>query len=208
MNNSLSRQILLSILGIAILIIAVLGISYAIFVTTLTGTKENEITTGTISMSFVESNDGISMFNAMPLSNSEGMKLNGTRETYDFVVNSIISGATTVNYEVVAEKIIDDYTILPNSDIRLYLEKYENGRYVPTEITSTPKPFEEIGEVTQLGSPADGMLLYKGEFVNDGIDKKNFSDSFRLRMWIADSSVIDQTSRKLKLRVNVYGKVL
>ena len=103
MKSSLSRQILLSILGIAILIIAVLGISYAIFVTTLTGTKENEITTGTISMSFVENNDGISIFNAMPLSNTEGMKLNGSRETYDFVVNSVISGATTVNYEVVAE---------------------------------------------------------------------------------------------------------
>ena len=187
MKSSLSRQILLSILGIAILIIAVLGISYAVFVTTLTGTKENEITTGTISMSFVENNDGISMYNAMPLSNVEGMKLNGARETYDFVVNSIISGATTVNYEVVAEKIVDDYTILPNSDIRLYLEKYENGKYVPTEITSTPKSFEEIGAITELGSPAEGMLLYEGEFVNDSTEKKNFSDSFRLRMWVADS---------------------
>lgn len=208
MKSSLSRQILLSILGIAILIIAVLGISYAIFVTTLTGTKENEITTGTISMSFVENNDGISIHNAMPLSNAEGMKLSGDREIYDFVVNSVISGATTVNYEIVAEKILDDYTILPDSDIRLYLEKYENGEYISTDITFTPKPFEEIGTITELGSPAEGMLLYEGKFVNDSTDKKVFSDSFRLRMWVADSSIIDQISRKFKIRVNVYGKVL
>ena len=177
MKSSLSRQIMLSILGIAILIIAVLGISYAVFVTTLTGTKENEITTGTISMSFVENNDGIAMYNAMPLSNKEGMTLSGSNETYDFVVNSTIYGDTTVNYEIVAEKIIEDYTILPNSDIRLYLEKYEDGKYVPTQITSIPKPFQEIGNVTLLGSPSEGMLLYEGKFVNDSTEKMVYTDS-------------------------------
>lgn len=208
MQNSLSRQILLSVFGLAILIIAVLGISYAIFVTTLTGTKENEITTGTIAMSLVESNDGIVMHNSMPMSNAEGMSLLGAGKTYDFVVNSTISGATTVNYEVVAERILDDYVGLPNDEIRLYLEKMENGQYIPTSVTASPKPFMASGEISQLGSPSDGMILYEGAFVNTDAEKKYFSDSFRFRMWVADSSIIDEVSRKFKIRINVYGKVL
>ena len=43
MDNSLSRQILLSILGIAILIVAVVGVSYAVFTTSMDGSKINVI---------------------------------------------------------------------------------------------------------------------------------------------------------------------
>lgn len=209
MQNSLSRQIILSILGIAILIVAVVGISYAIFVTTLTGTKENEITTGTISMSFVEQNDGISIKEAMPLSNQEGKLLSGDNNVYDFVVSSVISGVTTVDYEVVAEKIeFSDNQKLSDGNVRLYLQKMEKNQFKDTVLTSNPKPFIPNNEESVLGSPAEGMTLYKGSFDNKSTDKKSFNDSFRLRMWVSDDTVLDDIQRTFKIRINVYGKVL
>lgn len=209
MQNSLSRQIILSILGIAILIIAVVGISYAVFVTTLTGTKENEITTGTISMSFVEENDGISISNAMPMSNKVGKKLDGAGNTYDFVVSSTIAGITTVNYEIVAEKLpFSDYESLSDENIRIYLQKKDNDIFVDVPITSVPTSFRADGQVSILGSPAEGMILYKGSFENNTTEKKSFSDYFRLRMWVSDNTILDNIVRKYKLKINVYGKVL
>lgn len=209
MQNSLSRQIILSILGIAILIIAVVGISYAVFVTTLTGTKENEITTGTISMSFIEENDGISISNAMPMSNRAGKNLDGPGNTYDFVVSSTIAGITTVNYEVVVEKLpFSDYESLSDDNIRIYLQKKDNNVFTDVPITSVPTSFRANGQISLLGSPAEGMILYKGSFENSTIEKKSFNDYFRLRMWVSDDTILDDIVRKYKLKVNVYGKVL
>ena len=59
MEKSDSRDVLLSVFGVALLIVAVAGISYAIFTFTKYGTKENIIKTGAISMSFVESSNNI-----------------------------------------------------------------------------------------------------------------------------------------------------
>ena len=209
MQNSLSRQIILSVLGLAILISAVVGISYAVFVTTLTGTKENEITTGTISMSFIEKNDGISITNAVPMSNNVGKKLDGAGNVYDFVVSSTIAGITTVNYEVVAEKIpFVDYEHLSDENIRIYLQKYEDGKYVDVPITSTPSKFISNDQESILGSPAEGMILYEGSFENNTAEKRSFNDYFRLRMWVSDNTILDNIIRKYKLKINVYGKVL
>ena len=42
-NNNSSKQILLSVLGVAILVVAVVGISFAAFSYSKTGTVENTI---------------------------------------------------------------------------------------------------------------------------------------------------------------------
>lgn len=208
MSDSVSKQILLSILGIALLIIAIVGISYAVFATTLKGSEENVITTGTISMSYVESTNGVSISNAMPMSDEEGKSLTGEDNVFDFTVSSVIKGKTTVSYEVVAEKVTIDGAVVPDKDVRLYLQKKVADQYVDTEITSTPSSFISNGVVSALGSPAEGMILYKGDFTSDKVTGGEFSDSFRLRMWLSRDSVIDEVPRTFKIKINVYGKVL
>lgn len=208
MTDSISKQILLSVLGIALLIIAIVGISYAVFTTTLRGSEENVITTGTISMSYVEATNGISISNAMPISDYEGKNLTGENNVFDFTVSSVIKGKTTVNYEVVAEKVSVDGELVPDQNVRLYLQKKVADQYVDTEITSIPSPFVSNGSVSVLGSPAEGMILYKGDFTSGEASGGEFSESFRLRMWLSEDSVIDEIPRMFKIRVNVYGKVL
>ena len=84
MQNTDSRNILLSIIGIAILFVAVIGISYAIFMFTGKGMKKNTISTGNISMTYTESDNVIAIDNAVPMSDSAG-KLQ--KEYFDFVFN-------------------------------------------------------------------------------------------------------------------------
>lgn len=55
MNENSSKQVLLSVLGIAVLVVAVVGVSFAFFTYSRQGTQENTITTGEIFFDFTES---------------------------------------------------------------------------------------------------------------------------------------------------------
>ena len=52
MNENSSKQVLLSVLGIAVLVVAVVGVSFAFFTYSKTGEKNNTLTTGNIFFNF------------------------------------------------------------------------------------------------------------------------------------------------------------
>ena len=52
MEDNNKKTLILSIIGILVLVIAVVGVSFAMYSFSGTGTKQNVITTGTVSMSF------------------------------------------------------------------------------------------------------------------------------------------------------------
>ena len=66
MEENSSRKVLLSVLGVAILVVAVIGVSFALYSTSSTG-KVNSISTGTITMSYTEPSNGINLTNALPI---------------------------------------------------------------------------------------------------------------------------------------------
>ena len=85
-----------------VLLITVIGISYAAFNYVGTGQKLNTITTGAISMNYIESSNIISMNNALPTTDNTGKKRLNTGEYFDFTVKSSIKGNTDINYEIAA----------------------------------------------------------------------------------------------------------
>jgi len=208
MENVNSKQVILSVIGISILILAVVGVSYAIFSLTLNGSQENRLTTGTISMSYVEATNGISIDNAMPISDEEGKNLSGENEKFDFTISADIAGITTVHYEISAEKITDYSEQILDKDIKLYLQKKSGDIYVDTPITSTPKAFIPLDTDSLVGVPSGQMILYSSTFSNKTPSLNTYSESFRLRMWLADTANIDNISRSFKVKVNVYSKTL
>lgn len=56
MNNNSSKQVLLSVIGVAILVVAVVGVSFAFFSYVYNGGTANEINTGTIVFTASDSN--------------------------------------------------------------------------------------------------------------------------------------------------------
>ena len=78
MEEDNSRKVFLSVLGVAILLVAVVGVSFALYSTSSTG-KDNSISTGTITMSYTEPTNGILLENALPISDAAGKTLSGDK---------------------------------------------------------------------------------------------------------------------------------
>ena len=65
-----SKQVLLSVLAVAILVVAVVGVSFAFFTYSKQGETVNTITTGTLVFSYNEPANGILLEDAVPMSDS------------------------------------------------------------------------------------------------------------------------------------------
>lgn len=213
MEHTESRQIILSVLGIAVLIIAFVGVSYAAFHTilgqsSLGQSSENGISTGTISLVFEDDTEAISINNAMPVADSYGKEMNGSGNVYDFSIRSILSKGTTLNYEISAEKLPIDGVTLNDADIRIYLQKEENGHYIDTPITMTPQAFKPLTEDSFLGSQAGDMVLYSGTLSNFSNCDEELAEKFRLRIWVSKDTIIDSISRQFNIKLNVTAKAI
>ncbi len=196
MSEKNSKQVLISILGVAILIVAVVGISFAAFSYSKTGTTVNTVTTGTITMSYTEPTNGITLTNALPITDDSGKKLTGTNNTFDFTVASTISGDATINYAITAS--IDSSSTVPNSGIKVYLTSGDDATIVvaPTLVSNlTPTTSSEAS-----GAPSGQFVLVSNS------TKASTTTSYRLRMWVADTYSAPSSQQTYKLRVNVYGK--
>ena len=112
----------LPIILIIFLITFVIGITIAIYNYTKTG-NQNAITTGNVSMSFMESTNVINITNALPMGDAEGKVLD---KYFDFSVttnlDSVYDVDTPVYYEIELEPLSVDsgYTALTNDQIKVY----------------------------------------------------------------------------------------
>lgn len=205
-NNNSSKQILLSVLGVAILVVAVVGISFAAFSYSKTGVKENTITTGTITMTYTEQTNGISLTDALPITDDAGKALKGDGKTFDFTVGATIAGDTNINYVISAVK--DAASDLPDSGVKVYLTA--TAGETETAVLG-PKLVSELDKTVagnDAGAPADQYILKTGNYTATG------NDNYRLRMWVdanygqhTDSTNTTEFAKQHKyiLKVNVYG---
>ena len=195
-NNNNSKQVLLSVLGVAILVVAVVGVSFAAFTYSKTGEKVNTITTGTITMSYSETTNGINLANALPMTDAVGKALKEENQYFDFTVSATITGTTTINYAVTATKESD--STIPDAGVKVYLTDMDGD--ADTEILA-PTKVSELGVTSSdvSGAPDDQYKLTSGTFSATG------GHDYRLRMWVADDYAAPATAQTYKLRVNVYG---
>ena len=196
-DNNNSKQVLLSVLGVAILVVAVVGVSFAAFSYSKTGEKVNTITTGTISMNYVEDENAINLTNALPMTDDVGKALADTNQYFDFTVSANITGTTTINYAITAAKEVD--STLPDDAVKVYLTDMDGTAdtqiLAPTKVRGlTPTTGSESS-----GTPSGQFILHTGTF------DATSSHDYRLRMWVADDYQVTGASATYKLRVNVYG---
>lgn len=204
MIHSESRQIILSIVGISILIIAFVGISYAAFHSSLVGVGSNGISTGTISVSLKDNSDTISISNSLPMTDSEGMKLDGDGNVYLFTVQSNLSPNSTLNYEVSLQK-EESKNMLDDNLVRFYLEKYEHLMY---KSVLEPTSYVPLENDSFLGSKKGSMVIYSGTLTNTGDSTELLKGEFKLRMWVSNDAVIDSVSRNFGVKLNVVAKAI
>lgn len=198
MDNTLSRQILLAVLGLALLVLAIVGVSYAITIPNKSLNKVYLVS---------DDNSAISL-NNLPMSDYEGINLNGSSNVFDFCVKGNIADNASIDYVIALEKINYDYDSLDDKDVKVYLEKYNLKEFVSTDITSVPIAFTRNNIVSDISTPDGSMILYYGGLQNATTDKKEVNECFRLRLWIDEDSIIESSKKEFMARVNVYSKVL
>ena len=194
------KNYLVIILATALLLV-VISISYAAFSYTGTGQKLNTITTGAISMEYVESTNVISMNNALPTTDATGKKLSNSGEYFDFTVKSSIAGNTDINYEIAAKE--ENGNTFSGQNVKLYLTKVNSDG--SEEEAMPPKTYsEDQTSNVYTGRPSDMMSLFVGNLNQQG----DTEIKYRLRLWVDESYNPQNDNGGLiyKVKVNVYGQ--
>ncbi len=202
MNNTDSKNILLSVIGVAILFVAIVGISYAIFVYVKNGNTANTISTGKISMLYTESDNTISITNAIPTPDSTG-KIQ--KDYFEFTAAANIKGKASIDYEIRARRTDgEDANRLADNVVNLYIEKKEGSEYKAV-MEPTTYSITSSSTLNNIYVNKDSMLLYKGTIVsNDEVYKE---EKFRLRMWVNENYKMDDKEKIFKLKVDIYSNL-
>ncbi len=199
------KKMLLSILGVAILVVAVVGISFAVYTTTKTS-DYNEVDTGTVMVSYLESSSSINIANALPISDTDGKALTGTGKVFNFTVTTQATNALTVPYTISLTPDTTNNT-LPNGNVKVWLT--ENGN----TITSFGSNAKLVSNLTAINSGTRSgsfeLLSANDVFVAESEAAK--VHNYTLRMWVdigTDLSTINGgESATYSATVNVDSQV-
>ena len=198
-DNKKKVKIAITVL-VAALILAVVGVTYAVFNYTGQGSVVNSISTGVMTMTYTEADNKISITNAMPMEDNVGKKLTGTDQVFDFTVETNITGKQSIAYEVTALKA--DTSTLDNKDVRLYLEKSTDGTTY-SEVLA-PSAFTPIDSTAPDDTDLYGAK--KKEMVLDtGTIQSSVKYYYRLRMWVSKDYEITKDVKTFTVTVNAYG---
>ena len=195
------KQLLLSIGLVLILVLMIVGISYAAFKFVGAGKKLNTITTGAITMEYEESTNIISMTGALPTTDATGKVRLTEGEYFDFTIKSNIQGNANINWEIAAEDITASSKKIDGKNIKLYLTKLDSTG-AETQVMAPKVYSTDITENTYTGRPANMMSLAKGTMSASETTK------YRLRMYVDEdyNPQGDGGSLSFSVKINAYGK--
>ena len=194
------KRLLLSIGLVLILVLMIVGISYATFKFTGLGKRENTITTGAITMEYTESTNTISMTGALPTTDATGKVRLTAGEYFDFTIKSNIQGNANINWEITAEDVTTATRKIDGKNIKLYLTKLNGDN---EEEVMAPKVYTtESTENTYTGRPANMMSLAKGTM------SASETTNYRLRMYVDEdyNPQGDGGDLSFSIKINAYGK--
>ena len=184
MNENSSKQVLLSVIGIAVLVVAVVGVSFAFFTYSKTGTANNTLTTGSIFFDFTDGN-AINLTNQFPMADSEGEALTtDAHGALTFNVKGYDTSGKGIEYTVYAfpGDPVGTRDRFKDSEIKLNLSTTATG---VTNNFSTSKAVGEDGSLTS------GIVLATGKITANSSATQQ-DDAYTLRMWISDTVTIGE----------------
>lgn len=174
------KTLLFSILGVILLLVVVIGVSYAMYTFSANGTEENVISTGTVSITYSESST-ITLDNAYPSTDATGSGVTG--HDLVFTVNAAITGSTTISYEVGLANMTHNGN-LTEDYVKFNLKKGE------TYLLGTATTGVTIGSVkTNVGTLIPQYRLDGGT-----LSTADSSATYTLRAWISENYNLTQNA--------------
>ena len=196
------KENIIIIVVLVVMILAIVGVSYAAFSFSRTGSKVNTITTGSITMTYTETDNTINLTGALPTTDKTGMVRLNPGEYFDFTVSSKIAGDVNINYEISAKDVTSSSANkIDGSNIKLYLTRLTDDG--TEEELMTPETYNEESNANNFtGRPSGEMSLYTSSM------NSSESNKYRLRMWVDEdyNPQGDGGGLQFSVQINVYGK--
>ena len=183
------EKLIISILGLAILIVAIIGISFAAYRLSLTTKNASSISTTPVEVSFTESDNAVDLNNAMPVSDNTGKSMEDN--SFDFSVTTSAGSDISVPYKISITT--DNNNTLEDSFVKVYLLRDNEEIVKPILVSNLPI----------YSHRADSKILY--ETVDKFSSKKdNKTTHYTLKVWVdQDFDISNSDSKTFSLKVNV-----
>ena len=202
MENRKRNLIVIVLLLIGTVLITI-GTTIAFFNYAKTGSTENSIETGHLSFIYEEVSkigNGISIVDALPTSDVDGKTLTGTGKVFDFKVTSTTTPTVSIPYEITT-RVVDG-----SDDLTDYVKVYLTTVNVNSEEEKVLSIYSDLNDSTNvLASKYGDKTLYTDTIAQGST---NYTDNYRLRMWIDDSADFSDESfndKSFSIKVNVYA---
>lgn len=202
-NKNLDIKIFILVTLIFSLILLFGGITFALYKNLLKGSTNNVIETGTLYFTYnedVNSNNGINISNAFPISDEVGKVKTGKNNYFDFSIKS----KTTVGdlkYEVVVNKL--DNSTMKDEYVKVYVTEINGQKEMPSNLVLKDGVIKTYNELIN-SKIQSGKIVYEGEIKNNSL---NYNKNLRLRLWMSDKSINkpDIYNKTFSVKVNVIG---
>ncbi len=176
----MKKQNIIMGIGFVLLFVMVIGVSYAAYKFSAAGTKENVISTGTISMSYSQ-NSFIDLKHTYPKTDTYAIATKEDKSSMEFSVSMETSGTKQINYALAITN-IEEGTTLKSSKVKIYLEK--EGKVVNNFETNKGQTIESFKN-RYIEGLIDSYAIYQ-----DILTTSNKTHHYVLTSWIDESYIL------------------
>ena len=176
----MKKQNIIMGISFVLLFVMVIGVSYAAYKFSAAGTKENVISTGTISMSYSQ-NSFIDLKHTYPKTDTYAIATKEDKSSMEFSVSMETSGTKQINY-VLALTEIQEGATLKSDKVKIYLEK--EGKVVNNFEVNKGKTIDSFKNKYVEGL-IDNYAIYQ-----DILTPSNKTHHYILTSWIDESYIL------------------
>ena len=176
----MKKQNIIMVVGFVLLFVMVIGVSYAAYKFSAAGTKENVISTGTISMSYSQ-NSFIDLKHTYPKTDTYAIATKEDKSSMEFSVSMETSGTKQINYALAITN-IEEGTTLKSDKVKIYLEK--EGKVVNNFETNKGKTIDSFKN-KYIEGLIDSYAIYQ-----DILTTSNKTHHYILTSWIDESYIL------------------
>ncbi len=176
----MKKQNIIMGISFVLLFAMVIGVSYAAYKFSAAGTKENVISTGTISMSYSQ-NSFIDLKHTYPKTDTYAIATKEDKSSMEFSVSMETSGTKQINYALAITNIEEGAT-LKSDKVKIYLEK--EGKVVNNFETNKGKTIDSFKN-RYIEGLIDSYAIYQ-----DILTTSNKTHNYTLTAWIDESYIL------------------
>ncbi len=198
------KTLILSVIGIMILVIVTVGVTYAVFTYSKEGTISNILRTGNMNFMYEEiTKNGINI-NSNPTEDETAKLETGEGKVFDFTVKGITKDANAISYEIVLAKGIN--STLNEKCIKVYLTELLDDKEIAiseTLLNGEVTRYNQLNNTTIAGET--GKIVYQGIIP---ANTRSFKKNYRLRLWISsdtDLTLKENINKTFSSKINVYA---